>query len=463
MFGRELEPDHVHAGLGGGRIIGTIARLVVGDELLDLPEVLVAHRGNPRSFGRRSCDTGQLAHGRERQLTSREHCREPWQVAECPRHAQAILSRTRRVAQHAFEVIQHRHHAERAPDLQFLRLAQPARLLGIERGAAPPDRSQRAVNGLPVEPGVPRRWFVCPRGRRRAFDHCISDSAVQHDSLPLLSRIASSTRVFGAVVCALRDDPGPPSRNCGLHAISPLQRTPVGLASQSMNRSPRGIRLSFAVRQAESTPQRADAVKCRSVNAHSPNTVLCHPARDEDRARVADGESDASLARPQRGEALQQTQLAIEQGTRLLALDLPAHASARSSAPRISPALPYAMSKNGSAARTGGTSICATSVRCADTGGLPGGSIDGSVIAGGGSALRWTRTPSPARLVFQRGSLRPTWARPRTSRRSARGRARTGAGRPGREGRRRRDVSCVHCLQSWTAEARTISTCPLPS
>jgi hypothetical protein len=33
------------------------------------------------------------------------------------------------------------------------------------------------------------------------------------------------------MICALRDDPGQLSRNCGLHAISPPQRTPVRLAS----------------------------------------------------------------------------------------------------------------------------------------------------------------------------------------------------------------------------------------
>jgi len=46
-LGRELEPDRMRACLGVRRVIGAIARAVVGDELLDLAEVLAARGREP--------------------------------------------------------------------------------------------------------------------------------------------------------------------------------------------------------------------------------------------------------------------------------------------------------------------------------------------------------------------------------------------------------------------------------
>jgi hypothetical protein len=178
----ELEPDHMRPRLGSRRILGPVTRAMVRDELLDLPQGLVRRCGQPRSLGRRGRDPRQLAHRRERQVASRERRRQPWQVAEGPCYPQPVLGRARRMAQHALEVVEHRDHAERAPDLQPLRLAQPAHLLGIERGAAPPDRSQRAVHRTPVEPGTSRRTGR-PRGRLRDVDRCLFDSTIQHDGL----------------------------------------------------------------------------------------------------------------------------------------------------------------------------------------------------------------------------------------------------------------------------------------
>ncbi|HEX2688400.1 MAG TPA: hypothetical protein VHN14_17340, partial [Kofleriaceae bacterium] len=51
-LGRELEPDRVRACLGVRRIVRPIARAMIGDELLDLAEVLAAGGREPRCLGR---------------------------------------------------------------------------------------------------------------------------------------------------------------------------------------------------------------------------------------------------------------------------------------------------------------------------------------------------------------------------------------------------------------------------
>jgi len=58
-LGREFEAGDMRARRGVRRI----ARPAVGDEIFDLPQVLVSGGFEPRALGCRSRDAGQLAHG----------------------------------------------------------------------------------------------------------------------------------------------------------------------------------------------------------------------------------------------------------------------------------------------------------------------------------------------------------------------------------------------------------------
>jgi hypothetical protein len=126
---------------------------MVGDELLDLAEVLAAGGREPRCLGRGGRHAGQLAHGGERKLAAREGRGELGEGAEGTRDPQPVLGCARRIAQRALEVVENRRHTERPPDLQRLGLPQPAGLGGVERGAALPDRPQRTIDGAPIWPG----------------------------------------------------------------------------------------------------------------------------------------------------------------------------------------------------------------------------------------------------------------------------------------------------------------------
>jgi hypothetical protein len=95
---------------------------VVGDELLDLAEVLAERGGSPRRLGRRRRHAGQLAHGREGKLATGERGGELRQRPEGARDAQPVLGGARCVAEHALEVVERGHHPERAPDLEHLGL-----------------------------------------------------------------------------------------------------------------------------------------------------------------------------------------------------------------------------------------------------------------------------------------------------------------------------------------------------
>jgi hypothetical protein len=78
---------------------------------------------------------------------------------------------------------------KRPPDLQRLGLPQPAGLVGVERGAALPDRPQRTIDGAPVGPGG---WLMRgrPRERRVDLDDCLLGVFPQHDQPPAIVRIA---------------------------------------------------------------------------------------------------------------------------------------------------------------------------------------------------------------------------------------------------------------------------------
>jgi hypothetical protein len=71
-LGRELEPDRMHARLGIRRVVGPIAGAMVGDEILDLAQVLAAGGREPRRLGHGRCHARQLAHRRERELATCE-------------------------------------------------------------------------------------------------------------------------------------------------------------------------------------------------------------------------------------------------------------------------------------------------------------------------------------------------------------------------------------------------------
>ena len=120
---RYLEPHDVHAHLGIPRVGGQVARAVVRDELLDLPEVLAGDGVAPRAFRRGRRDAAQLAHGREREGPRTQRGGHPRQRRERTRDPQPILRGTRAIPQHPLHVIERGDEAESLPDPQALGLA----------------------------------------------------------------------------------------------------------------------------------------------------------------------------------------------------------------------------------------------------------------------------------------------------------------------------------------------------
>src|SRR5262249_36159663 len=100
----------------------------------------------------------------------RERRRQLRQGAERPCDAEPLLPCARWIAHHALEVVERGDHAERTPDLQRLRLAQPARLFGIEACTSVADPAQCMVHGLPVEP---RARLIAGALRRRLDALCL--------------------------------------------------------------------------------------------------------------------------------------------------------------------------------------------------------------------------------------------------------------------------------------------------
>ena len=174
-LGAELEPHHVRARLRSGRRVGPVTAAMARYQVLDLAHVLAGRGVAPPSLGLRRRDPGELADGRERELAARERAGQRRQLAERARDPQPLLRDVRRVAEHTLEVVDRRHHPERSPDLQPLRLVQPSRLLDIERGASPGDPAQRTIDRTPVEARV-----AVPRGTDVVDD---SRSFLQHGSL----------------------------------------------------------------------------------------------------------------------------------------------------------------------------------------------------------------------------------------------------------------------------------------
>src|ERR1044071_8447663 len=91
-----------------------------------------------------------------------------------------------------------------------------------------------------------------------------------------------------------------------------------------MNSSPCGIRWPPAGRQVESSPFHADAIKCRSPSSFAELHALSSGAPRGARAGPRWRRDRRFLGSTSAGEGPQQTQLAIQQRTCLLALDLPA-------------------------------------------------------------------------------------------------------------------------------------------
>ncbi len=90
-FGRELEPDDPHTYLGVWRVVGAAAWPMVGDEFLDLTQVLTGRSLAPRCLGRGRGHARQLADRRERELAMCECRRELRQRSEGARNPQPIL------------------------------------------------------------------------------------------------------------------------------------------------------------------------------------------------------------------------------------------------------------------------------------------------------------------------------------------------------------------------------------
>ncbi len=131
----------MRACLGIPWIVGPVARPMVGNQLLDLAQVLVGRGLAPGSFGRGRRDARQFAHRREREFALRKGGRELRERAERTGNPQPFLGGARPVAEYALHVVERRHHAEWTPDLECFRLAQPARLIDVERGSASCDRT----------------------------------------------------------------------------------------------------------------------------------------------------------------------------------------------------------------------------------------------------------------------------------------------------------------------------------
>ena len=149
---------------------------MAGHELLDLAQGLAARLAQPRALGRRRRRTNQLANRRERQLAGVERGTQRRQIGERSRDPQPMLRRPRRMAEHPFEVVHHRHHAERFPDLEPLGVTQPARLVGIERGAPPCDPAQSPIDlaPTPIAARVPHsrlRGVSIPNSSRSITQH----------------------------------------------------------------------------------------------------------------------------------------------------------------------------------------------------------------------------------------------------------------------------------------------------
>jgi hypothetical protein len=133
------------------RIVGATARLMTGDKLLDLAEVLAGRAFDPCVLGGDSRDAGKLAHGTVVQLARVERSLELGQVTERTRDAQPFLRSTRRVAESALHVVLCRCHSQRPPDLNLLRGPQTARFFPVEARAFLSDRTQLAIDQLPPD------------------------------------------------------------------------------------------------------------------------------------------------------------------------------------------------------------------------------------------------------------------------------------------------------------------------
>ena len=201
-LGAELEPHHVRARLRIGRSVGRVTAAMARHQVLDLAHVLAGRGVAPPGFSLRRRDPGELADGREREFAARERVGQHRQLTERARDPQPLLRDVRGVAEHSLEVVERRHHPERSPDLQPLRLVQPPRFQGVERCAPPGNPAQRPIDRTPVEARV-----AVPRGTDLVDD---SRSFLQHDALLAtrieMSQLASSTRIPDALYGALRDD-----------------------------------------------------------------------------------------------------------------------------------------------------------------------------------------------------------------------------------------------------------------
>ena len=200
----KFEANDMGTHLGIRRVVRMVARTVVGNEDFDLVYVLARRSAEPGSFGRRGGHPGQLTYRGERQLATFKRSGELRQTAEGASDPQSVLRRARRMAEHALEVVEGRHHAELAPDLQRLGFAQPARFFSIEGRAPRRDRSKGTVDSSPARLGSESPELRDPAGRRCGIDRCFG----LHEHCPAGRGVVFPARDFSAMVWLLRDDSG---------------------------------------------------------------------------------------------------------------------------------------------------------------------------------------------------------------------------------------------------------------
>ena len=147
---RQVERDPAGSHVGARRIARQVSRRTTCDELLDLSNVLVSNRGEPRMLGLRGRDSRELARGGEREITIRHRGLDHRKVTERLRDPQSLGRRAWRIPDDAFEVIERRHHPEVTPDLILKRLAHPTNFLCVERGPPPRNPDERIVNLSPL-------------------------------------------------------------------------------------------------------------------------------------------------------------------------------------------------------------------------------------------------------------------------------------------------------------------------
>ncbi|MCB9563501.1 MAG: hypothetical protein H6708_24135 [Kofleriaceae bacterium] len=202
------------------RVTGQITGLAAGDQGLDLVHGLAGRRVEPCPLGVLADDPRQLAHRRVRLLAAGQRRRGPRQDLQRTGHAQSLARRARPVAERALEVLVQAGVAEPAVQLDLLREHQPARLIGVERGASSSDAAQLAIELSPV------------RGRVAVSTEAGTVEPTGHHTLvvPAIDHLHSSLRTRASLL--YHDDFGPPVVALGPHD----RRRPFASSSRATSR-----------------------------------------------------------------------------------------------------------------------------------------------------------------------------------------------------------------------------------